>query len=84
MCVVFGDFFFLDGLVLSIFTVIKNAYGSCYSQRFRISENDLTFENKKIRIYIIFIKFNSSQKGKMDILYDHMAAIPRICKYNCI
>lgn len=50
------------------------------SQRFRISENDLTFENKKIRIYIIFIKFNSPQKGKMDILYDHMAdyGSPRI------
>lgn len=73
----FWGFFFLDGLVLSIFTVIKNAYGSCYSQHFRISENYLTFENKKIRIYIIFIKFNSPLKGKMDILYDHMAAIPR-------
>lgn len=37
-----------------------------------------TFENKKIRIYIIFLKFNSPQKGKMDILYDHMADSPRI------
>lgn len=74
----FWGFFFLDGLVLSIFTVIKNAYESCYSQHFRISENDLTFENKKIRIYIIFIKFISPQKGKMDILYDHMATLPRI------
>lgn len=46
VCVVFWGVF-LDGLVLSIFTVIKNAYGSCYSQHFRISENDLTFENKK-------------------------------------
>lgn len=78
LCVQFLGIFFLDGLVLSIFTVIKNAYGSCYSQHFRISENDLTFENKRIRIYIIFIKFNSPQKGKMDILYDNMADSPRI------
>lgn len=75
MCVVFGDFFFLDGLVSSIFTVIKV---EVVSQCFRISENDLTFENKKIVIYIIFIKFTSPQKGNMDILYDHMADIPRI------
>lgn len=77
MCVVFGDFFFWMGWFYLFLQSLK-MHMEVVSQRFRISENDLTFENKKIRIYIIFIKFNSPQKGKMDILYDHMAAIPRI------
>lgn len=83
LCVVFGDFFFWMGWFYLFLQSLK-MHMEIVSQRFRISENDLTFENKKIRIYIIFIKFNSPQKGKMDILYDHMADIPRICKYNCI